>query len=76
MPATDCTLMRNTHNQLRRFDFVHFEKASPTDYILTAKEDEPTFILNDHYVDVPEASAESLRTGGFMSNDFCCSITK
>lgn len=68
--------MRKTHNQLRPFDFVLYEKASPTDEILAAKEDGRNFILNDHNVEVPEASAESLRTGGFMSNDFCCSITK
>ena len=64
--------MRKTHNQLRPFDFVLYEKASPIDEILAAKEDERNFILKDHNVEVPEASAESLRTGGFMLNDFCC----
>ena len=64
--------MRKTHNQLRPFDFVLYEKASPIDEILAAKENERNFILNDHNVEVPEASAESLRTGGFMLNDFCC----
>ena len=51
---------------------MHFEKASSTDNILAAKEDERAFILNDHHIEVPKASAESLRTGGFMLNDFCC----
>ena len=55
------------HNQLRPFDFVLYEKASPTDEILAAKEDGRNFILNDHNVEVPEASAESLRTEGFFA---------
>ena len=67
--------MRKTHNQLRLFDFVFYKKASRIDKILAAKENERNFILNDHNVEVPEGSAESLRTGGFMLNDFCRSIT-
>ena len=49
-----------------------YEKASPIDETLAAKEDERNFILKDLNIEVPEASAESLRTGGFMLNDFCC----
>ena len=53
----DYTLMRDTHNQLRGFVFVHFENASSIDDIIDSKKGESTFTLNDHHVEVDEANA-------------------